>query len=89
MTSGQYGKGSKSEREAVCIENSGARYILRRKNGPIFGDTELVRYIGHNVQCDGFLASATLVARRIEVVESGERGKLGARNPQNAFNGVC
>jgi hypothetical protein len=66
---GEYGKGSKSEREAVFIDTPGARYILRRKAGPVFGDTELTRYVGHEVECDGFVVGTTLLAERIETVE--------------------
>ncbi|MEQ1844076.1 MAG: hypothetical protein ABL983_00695 [Nitrospira sp.] len=69
VTRGAYGKGSKSEREAVFIETPDARYVLRRKTGPVFGDTELMRYVGHEVECDGFMVGTTLLAERIEVVE--------------------
>jgi hypothetical protein len=68
VTQGAYGKGSKSEREAVFIETADARYILRRKNGPAFDDTELTQYMGHEVKCDGFVVGTTLLAERIEVV---------------------
>jgi hypothetical protein len=66
---GSYGKGSKSEREVVFLETSDARYVLRRKTGPVFGDTELTRYVGHEVECDGFVVGTTLLAERIELVE--------------------
>jgi hypothetical protein len=69
VTQGEYGKGSKSEREAVFIETSGARYILRRKAGPVFGDTELARFVGHEIECDGFVVGTTLLAERIAVVK--------------------
>ena len=69
VTSGAYGKGSKSEREAVFIETPDARYILRRKTGPVFGDAELTRYVGQEIECDGFLVGTTLLAERIEVME--------------------
>jgi hypothetical protein len=65
---GRYGTGSKSERQAVFLETANARYILRRKTGPVFGDTELTQYIGHDVECDGFLVGTTLLEERIEVV---------------------
>jgi hypothetical protein len=65
---GRYGIGSKSERQAVFLETANARYILRRKTGPVFGDTELTQYIGHDVECDGFLVGTTLLEERIEVV---------------------
>ena len=68
VTQGEYGKGSKSEREAVFLETAGARYILRRKTGPVFGDTELVQFVGQVVECDGFLVGTTLLAERIEIV---------------------
>jgi hypothetical protein len=68
VTQGEYGKGSKSEREAIFIETAGMRYILRRKTGPVFGDADLVRYIGHEVECDGFIVATTLLAERINVV---------------------
>jgi hypothetical protein len=69
VTQGIYGKGSKSEREAVFLETSETRYVLRRKTGPVFGDTELTRYVGHEIECDGFVVGTTLLAERIEVVE--------------------
>jgi hypothetical protein len=65
---GRCGTGSKSERQAVFLETANARYILRRKTGPVFGDTELTQYIGHDVECDGFLVGTTLLEERIEVV---------------------
>ena len=65
VTRGTYGGGTKSEREAVMIETSEGRYVLRRKNGPAFGDTELDRYVGHTIECDGFLVGTTLLAERI------------------------
>jgi hypothetical protein len=65
---GVYGKGSKSEREAVFIETADTQYILRGKTGPAFDDTKLTQYIGHEVKCDGFVVGTTLLAERIEVV---------------------
>ena len=70
VTKGTYGTSSKSEREAVFIETSDTRYVLRRKTGPVFGDTELTRLVGHEVECDGFVVGTTLLAERIEIVES-------------------
>ena len=54
----------------VKLEKRIARYVLRRKTGPVFGDTELTRYVGHEVECDGFMVGTTLLAERIEVVAS-------------------
>lgn len=69
VTQGMYGEGSKSEREAVFIDTADSRYVLRRKTGPVFGDTELLQYVGQVVECDGFVVGTTLLAERIEVVK--------------------
>ena len=69
VTRGLYGVGSKSEREAAFIETSDGKYILRRKEGPAFGDDTLLSYTGHVVECDGFIVGTTLLAERIEVIE--------------------
>ena len=66
---GQYGKGTKSERQTTFIETSNARYILRRKAGPAFGDKELAQYVGDEVKCDGFVIGSTLLVERIERVK--------------------
>jgi hypothetical protein len=67
---GPYGKRSKSEREAIFIETPEAqRYLLRRKTGPMFGDAEPTRYIGHQIKCDGFVVGTTLIAEQIELVK--------------------
>jgi hypothetical protein len=68
ITEGTYGKGSKSERETVFIETTNGRYVLRRKSGPVFGDPEMNQYIGHQVECDGFLIGKTVLAEQIDIV---------------------
>ncbi len=70
VTQGIYGKGSKSEREALFFETAdNKRYVFRRKMGPVFGDAELKQYIGHKVVCEGFLIGSTFLAEKIEIVE--------------------
>jgi hypothetical protein len=69
VTKSTYGKGSKSERDTVFIDTADGHYILRRKNGPAFGDIELEEYIGHRVECQGFLVSNTFLAEQIKVIE--------------------
>jgi hypothetical protein len=69
VTTGIYAKGSKSEHEAMFIETANGRYVLRRKTGPVFNDAELKQYIGHEVECDGFLVGATLLAELIGLVD--------------------
>ena len=66
---GPYGKGSKSEHDAVFIETADMRYILRRKTDSVFDDTTIKQYVGHEVECDGFLVGTTLLVERIEVVD--------------------
>jgi hypothetical protein len=68
VSRGTYGKGSKSEREAVFVATEDGRFVLRRKGGPAFADPSLERYCGHEVECDGFLVGTTLLAERITVV---------------------
>jgi hypothetical protein len=69
VSQGVYAKGSKSERKAIFIETPDARrYILRRKIGPAFGDSELTQYLGHEIKCDGFVVGTTLLAEHIEVI---------------------
>jgi predicted RNase H-like nuclease len=65
---GAYGTGSKSERDAVYIDIAGSRYVLRRKNGPVFADAVLHQLVGKVVECDGFTVGHTLLAERIEEV---------------------
>ena len=64
-----YGKGTKSERKAIMIKTSDANYILRRKIGPAFYDAELIQYIEHDVECEGFLVGNTLLAEKIKIVD--------------------
>lgn len=63
----EYGKGSKSERDAFFLETASDRFILRRKTGPVFGDVELQQYLGQQVECDGFLSGNTLLAEKIKI----------------------
>lgn len=69
VTRGVHGRGTKSERQAVFVETAGDRYLLRRKTGPAYGDTELERYVGRTVACSGFLLGTTLLAETIETVD--------------------
>jgi hypothetical protein len=66
---GPYGKGTKSEHDAVLLVTSEDRYLLRRKDGPSFNDLELKKYIGREVECDGFLVGTSLIAENIKNVE--------------------
>ena len=65
---GSFGKGSKSEREAIYIETPGGRFVLRRKGGPSFGDRSLEKYVGKRVTCAGFIVGYSLLAERLKVL---------------------
>ena len=65
---GTFGKGSKSEREAIWLEAGSRRLVLRRKSGPSFADDALEKYVGKRVKCDGFVVGYTLLAERIETL---------------------
>ncbi len=65
VTRGPYGKGSKSERDAVWLETPTTKLLLRRKDGPTFGDRSLERLVGREVKCDGFRIGDLLLAERI------------------------
>ena len=41
--------------------------MLRRKDGPTFGDAALDRYVGKRVTCSGFIVGYSLLADRISV----------------------
>ena len=65
---GPFGTGSKSQRQAIWLETADSRLVLRRKDGPTFGDRALDRYVGKRVRCDGFIVGYMLLAERIDVV---------------------
>jgi hypothetical protein len=65
---GPFGAGSKSEHEAIWLETGGRRLVLRRKDGPSFGDHVLEKYVGKRVKCDGFVVGHSLLAERIEIL---------------------
>jgi hypothetical protein len=46
VAKGRVAKGSKSEREAVCLDTGRKRYILRRKEGNAVHDEELEKLVG-------------------------------------------
>lgn len=45
--------GSKSERDAVCLEIDGRQYVLRRKRGNPFYDEELEKLVGKTIRAAG------------------------------------
>jgi len=64
-----YARGSKSERIAPFLQTPEARYLLRRRHGPSYGDATLTRLVGHVVECDGTVVAQLLLVDRIERVD--------------------
>ncbi len=71
--------GSKSERDAFWLENEEGCWLLRRKDGPTFGDGELDRYLGRQVACDGFRIGTLVLTERITPIED-ERKAMSRRD---------
>jgi hypothetical protein len=65
---GAYGGASKSGRQAVFLDTASDSYVLRRKSGPAMGDAELAQYVGHHIECDGFLIGTTFLADEIRIL---------------------
>jgi hypothetical protein len=65
VTRGPFATGSKSEREAIWLETDEGRFVLRRKDGPSFGDRSFDGFVGQRVSCDGFIIGYTMLAERI------------------------
>jgi hypothetical protein len=69
VESGPFGGGSKSEREAIWLQTDSERLVLRRKAGPTYGDSELAKYVGKRVSCDGFVVGYTLLTECIRILK--------------------
>jgi hypothetical protein len=65
-----FAPGSKSEQQAIWLDSSVGRFVLRRKGGPAFGDKSLEKYVGKQVSCDGFIVGYTLLAEKIKILPS-------------------
>lgn len=68
VAEGPFARGSKSERIAVFLETSAARYVLRRRDGPTYADESLQRLVGCDVECDGIIVSYVLIADSIRTL---------------------
>lgn len=72
VTEGPFGTGSKSERTAVWLDTPQGRLVLRRKQGPSFGDATLRALVGSEVRCSGFVTDYMLLAEDIETLTPGK-----------------
>lgn len=53
VTKKSFGKGSKSESEALFFETKDAQYVLRREGRNPFHDPELQKLAGKTIRCTG------------------------------------
>jgi hypothetical protein len=60
VTQKLFGKGSKSEHEAIYLETERDQYVLRRQGGNPFHDPELHKLVGKMVRCTGVVDDYTL-----------------------------
>jgi hypothetical protein len=68
VTRGRYAVGSKSERDALWLETPTGKLLLRRKDGPSFGDRSLDRYVGKEVKADGVRVGDLFLAERVTLI---------------------
>lgn len=57
----RFGKGSKSEYDAVMLATPEEQYRLRREGGNPFFDEELEKIVGKAIRCQGFVHGNTLI----------------------------
>jgi hypothetical protein len=56
-----FGKGSKSEHNAVMLQAGDEQWVLRRQGGNAFRDPELEALVGKTIRCTGRLAGHTFL----------------------------
>ena len=64
-----FGKGSKSEHEAVYLDTGQDSYVLRRQGGNPFYDPELSKLVGKTIRCQGETTDHTLIMATWAVLE--------------------
>lgn len=68
-----FGKGSKSEHEAVFLETEHNEYVLRRQGGNPFYDEEMQKLVGKTIRCIGVVTDYTLLISDWAVLDEGEK----------------
>ncbi|HKD67915.1 MAG TPA: hypothetical protein VKB84_13805 [Candidatus Binataceae bacterium] len=61
VTKKSFGKGSKSEHNAVYLETDTGDFVLRRQGGNPFRDPQLEQLVGKTIHCRGEARGYTLV----------------------------
>lgn len=65
-----FGKGSKSEHEAVCLVTEKKTYVLRRTGGNPFYDAQLNNLIGKKIMATGVIDDYLFIASALEIDNS-------------------
>ncbi|MHB8069662.1 MAG: hypothetical protein ACYDIC_17350 [Desulfobaccales bacterium] len=68
-----FGKGSKSEHEAVYLETEQKQYVLRRRGGNPFYDEEMQKLVGKTIHCTGVVIDYALLISDWAVLDEGEK----------------
>jgi len=64
----KFGKGSKSEHDAVCLQTSGGEYVLRRVGGNPFYDEMLHSMVGKEIKASGMLSDSIFFAKSVQEI---------------------
>jgi hypothetical protein len=64
-----FGKGSKSEHEALYIDTDRGRYVLRRQGGNAMYDPALQELAGKTIRCTGLIHDYVLLISDWTVIE--------------------
>jgi hypothetical protein len=70
-----FGKGSKSEHEAVYLVTESKEYVLRRRGGNPFYDEEMQKLVGKTIRCTGVVIDYALLISEWKVIDEGGEGK--------------
>lgn len=69
VTKGPFGKGSKSERDAIYLETPDQSYVLRRVGANPLHDPQLEALVGKKIQCSGEASQRTLIIAEFSVLD--------------------
>ena len=59
----KFGKGSKSEHDAIYLETSDDTHVLRRIGGNPFNDSEFQKLVGKKITAKGFIDRSILFVK--------------------------
>src|SRR5690606_13464471 len=65
-----FGKDSKSEHEAVCLQTKKDLFKLRRMDGNPFHDPVLLKWIGKHIVANGILHDYLFIATELKEIET-------------------